>query len=87
MNNDYVVYLLECSDKSYYCGTTNNLTKRLYDHNHTKKGAKYTKSRRPIKLIAKTGNMNKSNALKKEKHVKSLQKNKKLSCFSIILNY
>ncbi|KKP92829.1 MAG: Excinuclease ABC C subunit domain protein [Parcubacteria group bacterium GW2011_GWA1_36_12] len=46
----YFVYILQCADKSYYVGCTNNLEKRLKEHNHSKWGAHYTKIRRPVIL-------------------------------------
>jgi len=45
------VYILECSDKSLYVGCTNNLEKRLRQHNESKNGAHYTKIRRPVELL------------------------------------
>jgi putative endonuclease len=47
----YFVYILECSDGSLYMGITTNIIKRLYEHNTKDTGAKYTKARRPIKLL------------------------------------
>lgn len=44
----YFVYVLECADKSYYVGSTNDLRKRLKQHNESKWGAHYTKIRRPV---------------------------------------
>ena len=44
------VYILECADKSLYVGCTNNLDKRLKQHNDSKWGAHYTKIRRPVRL-------------------------------------
>jgi len=46
----YIVYILQCSDKTYYVGCTNNLEKRLKQHNTSKWGAHYTKIRRPVTL-------------------------------------
>lgn len=46
----YSVYILECSDKTLYVGSTNNLEKRLHEHNTSKSGAHYTKIRRPVVL-------------------------------------
>ena len=46
----YSVYILECSDKSYYIGCTNDLNRRLKQHNESKWGAHYTKIRRPVIL-------------------------------------
>ena len=71
MNSDkkWVVYLVQCSDKSLYCGITNNLKKRLDQHN-LGKGAKYTRSRTPVALFGTSPAMTKSDALKLEHRVK-----------------
>ena len=44
------MYILECSDGSYYVGSTNNLERRIWEHNEGI-GAKYTARRRPVKLV------------------------------------
>lgn len=46
----HYVYILECSDGSLYVGCTNNIEKRLKEHNGSRYGAHYTKIRRPVKL-------------------------------------
>ncbi len=46
----YFVYILECADTSLYVGSTNDLQKRLKEHNGSKNGAHYTKIRRPVVL-------------------------------------
>ena len=46
----YYTYILECSDKTLYIGSTSDLKKRLYAHNNLKCGAHYTKIRRPVVL-------------------------------------
>ena len=46
----YFVYIVKCVDNSFYVGCTNNLEKRLRQHNESKWGAHYTKIRRPITL-------------------------------------
>lgn len=46
----FYVYILQCCDQTYYVGCTNNLEKRLIEHNTSKKGAHYTKLRRPVVL-------------------------------------
>lgn len=46
----FFVYVLECSDSTYYVGCTGNLTKRVREHNESKRGAHYTKIRRPVRL-------------------------------------
>jgi len=45
-----VVYIVECVDTTLYIGSTNNLKKRIYEHNYAKSGAHYTKIRRPVIL-------------------------------------
>ncbi len=46
----FFVYILECADSTYYAGCTNNLKRRLKQHNEAKSGAHYTKIRRPVTL-------------------------------------
>jgi len=46
----HFTYILECADKTYYVGCTNDLEKRIRQHNHAKVGAHYTKIRRPVIL-------------------------------------
>ena len=82
----YFVYFLRCKDNSLYCGTTNNLQKRLYAHNKLKSGSKYTKTRRPVDLVKYFICNGKSQALKLECKLKKLHKKykeKMLTCPSI----
>lgn len=65
----WVVYLVRCADRSLYCGITNDLENRLIRHN-TGKGAKYTKSRRPVELAGVSPPMTQSDALKLEYRIK-----------------
>ncbi len=76
-DKSWVVYLVRCSDKSLYCGITNNLGKRLDAHN-LGKGAKYTRSRTPVELMGTSSAMTRSNALKLEYCIKKTPPNKKL---------
>ncbi len=46
----FYVYILECADKTFYVGSTNDLEKRVHQHNNYKSGAHYTKIRRPVTL-------------------------------------
>ena len=70
MTDGYVVYILCCSDDTLYTGITNNLSKRVVEHNTSPKGAKYTRGRRPVKLVYHEKCMDKSSALKREWEVK-----------------
>jgi len=64
----WIVYLIRCSDESLYCGITNNLKNRLIAHN-SGRGSKYTRSRRPVELVAASPEMTKNDALKLEYRV------------------
>lgn len=50
MNEQGIVYILECSDGTFYTGSTPHLEKRINEHNRLKSGARYTKARRPVVL-------------------------------------
>ena len=50
-NMKYYVYIVECLDKSLYTGITTDVERRVKEHNASNKGAKYTKSRRPVRLL------------------------------------
>jgi len=79
----YYVYLVKCSDGSYYCGYTTNLKKRVDDHNNSKAGAKYTKSRRPVKLVYFEQVKNTRVALKREDEIKKLSRKDKVKLVAI----
>lgn len=72
------VYIVECIDRSYYCGITTNITRRLRQHN-SGKGAKYTRGRGPVVLKAITYVDTKSKALKLEAKIKKQKKKDKLA--------
>ena len=73
------VYLLECADGTYYCGVAKYLERRLAEHNGTQPGgAKYTRSRRPVKLLAFRTCSDKRSAYRLEYAVKAAPREKKL---------
>ncbi len=76
-NTPWFVYLLRCSDASLYAGITTNLQKRLYEHNHSSKGAKYTHGRRPVYLTYHEEAISRSNASKRECQIKQMKKTEK----------
>ena len=65
----HYTYILRCSDGTLYTGYTNNLKKRVRDHN-SGKGAKYTKTRRPVQLVYYEVYENKTDAMSREWHIK-----------------
>ena len=74
----YFVYILECADQTFYTGITTDLDRRIKEHNSSKLGAKYTKIRRPVKLIYSKEFINRSEASIEESRIKKLSKLKKL---------
>ncbi len=73
----YYTYILRCSDGSLYCGYTDNPEKRVRVHNEGK-GAKYTRSRRPVELVYREMFLEKRDALKREREIKKLTRAEKL---------
>ena len=70
-------YILRCADDSLYTGWTNDLEKRIKAHNEGR-GAKYTKSRRPVELVYYETFDTKEEAQSREWHIKQLTKKEKL---------
>ena len=67
------VYILQCSDGSFYTGITNNLELRVKTHN-SGRGAKYTKNRLPVRLVYKEYTKDKSQSLRRELEIKKLSR-------------
>lgn len=78
----HFVYILECADGSLYVGCTNNLEKRVHQHNHAKAGAHYTKLRRPVVLKYQEEFATLAEGRKREAEIKSWTRSKKLNLFS-----
>lgn len=72
----YYVYIVECSDGSLYTGTAKDVEKRVLKHN-SGKGAKYTRTRRPVVLKASKSFLDRSTACKEEYRIKKLSRNDK----------
>lgn len=73
---DWFVYIVRCSDGSLYTGISNNVSKRVDRHN-AGKGAKYTSTRRPVKLIRTESFVSENEARKRESQIKGWVKVKK----------
>lgn len=82
----HIVYILECSDKSLYVGCTNDLERRLWEHNNSKKGAHYTKIRRPVTLLYSEQFQTLKQARGREAEIKTLTRKKKLDLIGKIVN-
>lgn len=48
---NWYVYILRCEDGTLYTGVTSDIQRRIHEHNHTKRGARYTRGRRPVSLV------------------------------------
>jgi putative endonuclease len=80
----YFVYILKCSDGTLYTGSTNNLDKRVNEHNNLKNGAKYTKARRPVFLVYKEKCKTFADVRAREAEIKRLTREKKIKLIKIL---
>tara|TARA_Y100000385_G_C12849093_1_gene532230 strand:- start:143 stop:388 length:246 start_codon:yes stop_codon:yes gene_type:complete len=72
----WTLYILKCNDDSYYTGITNNIEKRIADH-EAGKGAKYTRGRGPFEIVYQEKCLDRSSASKREFEVKKLSRSEK----------
>ncbi len=69
-------YIVECSDGTFYTGWTNDIKRRILVHNE-KKGAKYTRSRTPVKLVYLEKSDTREQAMRREAQIKRLSRHQK----------
>ena len=74
---DWIVYILQCADGTLYTGITNDLDRRMAEH-EAGRGAKYTKGRGPLQLVYQENCQGRALALKREIEIKSLDRKAKL---------
>jgi putative endonuclease len=79
----YYLYILECADRTLYTGITTDLKRRIAEHNDRKLGAKYTSSRRPVKLVYSKKFATRSAASQAEARIKKLTKSQKLKLINL----
>jgi putative endonuclease len=77
-DKSWIVYILRCSDQSLYTGATTDVGKRLAAHSQGS-ASRYTRSRLPVKLLATSAKMNKSEALSLEMKIKKMPRGKKIA--------
>lgn len=77
----YYLYILRCIDGSLYTGITVDVVRRVGEHNSSRLGAKYTRGKRPVQLLATKRFRTRSTASRAETKVKSLPREKKLDFF------
>lgn len=83
MSKQYIVYIVQCSDKTLYTGIAKELNRRIEEHNSSDKGAKYTKARRPVTLVYHEEHTDRSSASKREYAIKKMSRQKKLDLVGI----
>lgn len=78
----YFVYIVQCADSTYYTGVATDVSRRVKEHNTSKKGAKYTSTRRPVTLVYQEEHPDRSTAQKREHVVRKLSRTQKneLAC-------
>lgn len=81
----YHLYILKCADKTLYTGITTDLNRRILEHNSSKRGAKYTSARRPVRLVYSKKFKDRSLASKEESKIKKLSRAEKLKKIKTIL--
>jgi len=72
------VYLLRCADGSLYCGIAKDVAKRVSTHN-SGKGARYTRARRPVRVVWQQAGFGHGDALRREYAIKQLSRRAKLA--------
>jgi len=73
----YYVYIVKCSDNSYYTGITNNIERRIYEHNSGTSADAYTYNKRPVQLVWIESFSDVSQAIAIEKKIKGWSRRKK----------
>ena len=75
---NWKVYILHCADNTLYTGITTDISRRVHEHNHSNKGARYTRARRPVTLAYQESCSSRSDARRREHSIKQLHRTKKL---------
>jgi len=79
----YFVYIVKCVDNTLYTGYTSNLEQRIKQHNSGSQGARYTKTRRPVKLVFVEIFQTQSEAIKREIAIKKRSREEKLNLIKL----
>ena len=78
---DWIVYILKCADGTLYTGITNDLGRRMSEH-ETGQGARYTRGRGPFQLVYHEIRQNRGEASRREMEIKALRRDQKLAMVS-----
>ena len=76
--NDWTVYILRCTDETLYTGITKDVERRIEEHNGSGLlGARYTRARRPVRLVYFESHKTRSEAARREYEIKRLSREEK----------
>lgn len=73
----WFVYILKCSDGSFYTGVCKDVDRRVEEHSSSNKAAKYTRARRPLELVFYSRHRNRASACQREAEIKNLRRSEK----------
>ena len=73
----WTLYILRCADDTLYTGITTDMQRRIDEHNFSEKGAKYTRTRRPVRCVYTSQFTDRSMASKEECRIKKLTRKQK----------
>ncbi len=83
----WTIYILNCGDKTLYCGITNNLVRRMRQHRgEISGGAKYTRARQPFNVVYTEQVLTRGEALKREYAIKKMSRSDKASLVALSLS-
>ena len=85
LDTSWLVYILQCSDGSLYTGITNNMERRLKEHNSKSSKTKYTRTRQPVSLLKTITCQNRSTALRLEHRLKQMSRQQKISYLALVV--
>lgn len=75
----WFVYMLRCADGTLYTGVTTSLERRLAEHNHGQRGARYTRARRPVELLYHEAAADRADACRREAAIRRCSRSEKLA--------
>lgn len=82
MSDSWHVYILRCGDSTLYTGVTTDPRRRLHEHNHTTRGARYTRARRPVEMVYSEAVTDRASACRREWEIKQLKATQKRQLIS-----
>lgn len=80
----WYVYILECRDGSFYTGITTDPARRLAEHNRTARGARYTRARRPVRLVYQEPADSRAAAARREHALRCLRREDKRALAALL---